>query len=255
MKKIKILKIKNNKKEPVQDLVTEEISLTITISRKEITTLLCSPDNINDLVTGYLFSSGIIDDISEIRKISLDKKKWIASVVLKNNDIITDLVFKKLQPPGCGKGMMLYNLSGNKNLKKISTDLKIKAGTILKFMIELRKMSKTYIKTGGTHSAVIADRENIIVFREDIGRHNAVDKVIGSRLLNHDSLQDKILITSGRISSEIFLKAYRCGIPFIVSKSAPTDEAVKQCGKAGITLVGFARGTRMNIYSGEERIQ
>ncbi len=172
---------------------------------------------------------------------------------MKNDNIIKDLIFKRLQPPGCGKGVMLYDVS-HKNKKRITSELKITSNSVSKLMIKFHKMSVNYIKTGGTHSAAISDREDIVVFREDIGRHNAVDKIIGNRLQNHDSFQDKMLLTSGRISSEIFLKAYRCGIPVIISKSAPTNISVKQCRKMGITLVGFARGTRMNIYSGKERI-
>ena len=253
MKKFKIIKIKNDIKKSVEDAVAEEISLTIAISSKELVTLLSTPDNINDLVSGYLFTSGIIQKAEDIKNIDLNKKKQIASVKLRDDDIIKDLVFKRLQPPGCGKGFMLYNIKEIKN-KKIKSDLRIKSSVISNLMADFQKLSETYLLTGGTHSAAIADKEKIIVFREDIGRHNAVDKVIGSRLMKHDPLKNKLLLSSGRISSEIYLKAQMCQIPVIVSISAPTDETVRQCRKAGITLIGFARGKRMNIYSHEERI-
>ena len=121
-------------------------------------------------------------------------------------------------------------------------------------MNHFQKESGKYLNTGCTHSAAIAGSESIIVFREDIGRHNAVDKVIGDRLINHDSLEGAILLSSGRISSEIVLKVQRGRIPVIISISAPTDRAIIKCREANITLVGFARGRRMNVYSGERRI-
>ena len=115
--------------------------------------------------------------------------------------------------------------------------------------------SELYKTTGGTHSAALSDGENILIFHEDIGRHNAVDKVIGDAFLQQIRLDDKILITSGRVSSEILLKVAKGGIPLLVAISAPTDMAVELANKLGITLIGFARGKRMNVYTHEERIK
>ena len=104
-------------------------------------------------------------------------------------------------------------------------------------------------------TAAVADLKEILIFREDIGRHNAVDKVIGSALSKGILLEDKILFSTGRISSEIIFKTQKCKIPAIASRSAPTNQAVKLAKDLNITLVGFARGNRMNIYSNEERIR
>ena len=131
-------------------------------------------------------------------------------------------------------------------------------------MKEFQTCSQTFLKTGGVHSAAMVEEERITVFREDIGRHNAIDKVIGNTIINNPKVSpiesgqagfnNKIILTSGRISSEILLKIQKCGIPVIITRSAPTDKAIHICREKNITLVGFVRGNRMNIYSGEDRI-
>ncbi len=122
-------------------------------------------------------------------------------------------------------------------------------------MTDFQKESKIYLQTGGVHSAALADNAGILIFKEDIGRHNAIDKVIGQGLREKVDFSNKIMITSGRISSEVLLKTQKCRIPLIVSKSAPTNQAVKLAKDMGITLIGFARGARMNVYSEEARIK
>jgi len=121
-------------------------------------------------------------------------------------------------------------------------------------LIKFSKSSELFTETGGVHSAAISDGKEILVFREDIGRHNAVDKVIGSLVLAGITLSDKILLTSGRISSEIITKVIYAGVPVIISKSAPTQKAIEYAIKENITLIGFARGNSFNIYSNSHRI-
>ena len=121
-------------------------------------------------------------------------------------------------------------------------------------MHDFQGSSPEFQDTGGVHSAALADGSRILHVREDIGRHNAVDKLIGAAIIKGMSLQDKIVLSSGRISSDIVLKIRKTAISTIVSRSAPTNQAVNHARAADITLVGFARGKRMNVYSGERRI-
>jgi FdhD protein len=121
-------------------------------------------------------------------------------------------------------------------------------------MQELDRRSELHRRTGGVHAAALASPSGILVFREDIGRHNAVDKAVGAWLGREGGFADKILLCSGRLSSEILSKALRCRIPVLVSRSAPTDRGVALARRFNLTLVGFARGRRLNIYSGAERI-
>lgn len=249
-----VVKIKGNSREAVEDLVVEEVPLTLVLDGKELVTLLCCPQDLEDLSVGFLFTSGLIKKAEEIKKIVINQQQWIAYIDFAEGGKNTELVFKRLYTSGCGRGTLFYNTADIIHRVKIISDFKIEAAKVSGLMADFQKQSESYLKTGGAHSAALAGREGILIFREDIGRHNAIDKVIGSRLKVAGDFENKILITSGRISSEVLLKAQKCKIPIVVSKSAPTNQGIKLAVDMGITLVGFARGNRMNIYSQEERV-
>jgi len=253
MEHFTIARIKGDTKEVVKDLIAEEIPFTIMVNDKELVTLLCSPLDLEDLVRGFLFSSGLINNVKDLKKIIIDRQQWIAhvNIVGKKDE---RLVFKRLYTSGCGKGTIFYNANDIAHRKRIVSDFKIKNKKLNKLMVDFQARAHSYVKTGGVHSAAIADKEKILVFREDIGRHSAIDKAIGQTLLNSADFHNKVLATTGRVSSEVLLKARKCAIPIVISKSAPTNQAVKLSRSMGITLIGFARGSRMNIYSSEERI-
>jgi FdhD protein len=132
--------------------------------------------------------------------------------------------------------------------------LQVSVGEILALTRDFQHRSETFRATGGVHSAALCDTSNILVFNEDIGRHNALDKVFGECLLNGIPTDDRLVITSGRISSEILLKVARRNIPVLVSKSAPTNLGVKMANELGVTLVGFVRGKRANVYTNTWRV-
>ncbi|HAW49485.1 TPA: formate dehydrogenase accessory sulfurtransferase FdhD, partial [bacterium] len=203
------------------------------------------------LTIGFLFTTGLIKKIEDINKIEINHdKEWVACVNLKNLDSINELSYKRLYPSGGGSGI-LFN---NSHRGKITQEFKIESKNINSLMNKFQKKSEIFFKTGAVHSAAIADKQNILIFKEDIGRHNAIDKVIGCGLKQNILFEDKIMLTTGRIPSEVILKIQTCRLPVIISKAAPTDQAIKLANDIGITLVGFARGNGMNIYSLEERI-
>lgn len=251
---MRLLRIKDHKKEVIDDLVISEIPLTINIGKNELVTLLCCPLDLEELIAGFLFSSGLIKKIEDINKMVIDRQQWTAHVDLVQGDIDQGLVFKRLYTSGCGRGTIFYSASDIINRIKVVSDFKIASGRINELMFDFQKMSALYLKTGGVHGAALATDKGIAIFKEDIGRHNAIDKIIGSALKENIGFMDKIIISSGRISSEVLLKTQKCRIPVVISKSAPTNQAVKLAKDMDITLVGFARGNRMNIYSKEERI-
>ncbi|MFC2070328.1 formate dehydrogenase accessory sulfurtransferase FdhD [Chloroflexota bacterium] len=131
----------------------------------------------------------------------------------------------------------------------MSSQLLVKTSDILSLAKEFQHRSEIYHATGGVHSAALCDTSSILLFSEDIGRHNALDKIFGECMLNDIPADDKIIVSSGRISSEMLLKVSRRQIPVIVSKSAPTDLGIKLTSDLGITLIGYVRGKRMNIYT------
>lgn len=253
MERFTITKIRQNTRETTEDMVTSEVPFTLSVNGEELVTLLCSPFDLEDLARGFLFTSGLVKKIDQIKKILLNKHHWVAYIDTADT-ISKDLVFKRLYTSGCGKGTLFYNALDILHRAKISSNFRIKSRYALMVMSDFQKNSESYFKTGGVHSAALADNEGILVFREDIGRHNAIDKAIGYMLLKNNSFEDMMLMTSGRISSEVLFKVRKCCIPIIISRSAPTNHAVKHAREMDITLIGFARGNRMNVYSREERI-
>jgi FdhD protein len=258
MKTYEIIKVKNGRSETVEDSVVNEISLSVDINKKELVSLLCSPQNLKELVIGYLYSNGIIYRVSDIRNIKIFQiagERWSAQVeqIINAKD---KSKLKKIQHTGCGKGIQLIQ-ENDFPAGVITSNTRLKYSLITELMKRFQKKSEIFLKTGGVHSSAIVKNGRIISFMEDIGRHNTIDKVIGHLLLKKTGepvFTDKAILTSGRISSEILQKILRCEIPILISRSAPTDIAIETCRRKNITLVGFARGNKLNIYSGSRRI-
>ncbi|MFH1867980.1 MAG: formate dehydrogenase accessory sulfurtransferase FdhD [Candidatus Omnitrophota bacterium] len=251
---IDLLRIDKDKRENIKDIVTDEIPLTIYLNDEELITLLCSPDNLKELSVGFFFSSGLIKSIDDVESVVIDKERFSSYVALKNKEISSEFTFKRLYTPGCGKGVIFYNALDLMNKEVISNDLKVSNQQIRELMKAFDKASASFKETGGVHSAGFADAKDIVVFKEDIGRHNAIDKIIGEALLKGLDIKNMIVLTSGRISSEIINKVAKIKSPILASRSAPTDQGVKLAENMHLTLIGFVRGDRMNVYTAAERI-
>jgi FdhD protein len=253
-KRVAILRIEEGRKKKARDVIVRESPLTIVLNGKQLVTLLCSPDKLDCLAIGFLFSEGVVKSRKAIRSLEVDGRRGVAWVETKSGEMPSeDFLSKRYITTGCGKGTSFLGLSAGK-MKKNGSKAKLSPASISNLMREFQERSVTHRETGGVHSAALAGAKGIIVFSEDIGRHSAVDKVIGECVLKGISMRNRILLTSGRISSEILMKTSRAGIPVVISKSAPTDKGVSIAEKTGITLVGFARGNRMNVYSNGRRI-
>lgn len=249
-----ITRIDQNKKTALEDLVAAEIPLTINVNNQELVTLLASPSDLKDLAVGFLYTCGLIKKYSDIEDIILDAQGFSAQVELKEKDLDKNLIFKRLFSSGCGRGVIFYNTLDLMHRKKITSNFKVKSSDIFELMKMLQEKSLGFKKTGGVHAAGLSLGKDIVIFKEDIGRHNAVDKVIGEALTKRIDFKNSLILSSGRISSEIVFKIKKTGIPIVVSQSAPTNQAVKSARQLGLTLAGFVRGPRMNIYSNNERI-
>jgi len=212
------------------DVVAREFPLTIILNNRETATLPCSPQKLNYLAAGFLASEGLINSHDDIIKITVYRKKGTVRVKTKKN-------------------------TPHAQAKKVDSDIEISAPQVFALMEDFTSRSKVFLATGGVHSAALADSENILVFSEDIGRHNAIDKVFGECLLKDIATAGRLLITSGRVSSEIMLKAARRNVPLLISRAAPTNLGVRLAQNLGVTLVGFAREQKMNLYANEQRIK
>ena len=252
MESFLIKAVKQGTMEEKTDWVTEEVPLTIEVNGSEMATLLCSPSDLKSLVTGFLYTSGFIEEASVVKSLIIDEERWKAYV----EALVTfpsEVLFKRIYTSGCGKGIIFHSPLDMMQRIILPDGFTIEGEKIAALMKEFLTSSAEYRQTGGVHSCALFGRGDMIM-KDDLGRHNALDKVIGEGLMKKVDFGDKLLLTSGRISSEIVSKVLRCRLPVLASAGAPTNQAVKLARDANLTLLGFVRGKRMNVYSGEGRI-
>ena len=255
IEKFPILRVTEQGRSEEEDIITAEFALTIILNNQELVTLLCSPTDLNYLAIGFLYSEGLLKSKDEIKKIVVDDQRGVVRVETEEDKgLASQLLFKRLITSGCGKGASFYSDADVKNQAKVESQIIISAPQVFSLVKEFQHRSQVYKTTGGVHSAALCDTKSILVFSEDIGRHNAIDKIFGECILTDLPTEDRIIITSGRISSEILLKVARRNIPILISKSAPTSLGVRLAADLGVTLIGFARGKRMNVYTDSWRV-
>lgn len=251
---IEIRKFEIDKFIDSEDLIIKESPLTLFVNGYQFLTLMILKENLKEMITGFLAAEGIIKSSKDIKRIKFKLEETVAMVEV-NGDFTPGDYKKRTLTSGCGGASTFINLKDCAEAQQIKSDQQHQAESFIDLMVQMQQNSDYFQQSGGTHTAALASAKDIIYQIEDIGRHNALDKVIGRALLEDINLKDKILLTSGRISSEMIIKVLKQGIPFLVSRSAPTDAALKIARDRNITLIGFCRGKRFNIYSGEERIK
>jgi FdhD protein len=248
-----ILKFTEKGSSRIEDVVAKESSLTIILNNQELATLLCSPANLRYLAVGFLVSEGLLKSKDEIKRIMVDDRRGMARVETeRDEELAGNVLSKKIIASGGGRGASAHSAAAAQ--EKVESQIKISAPEISALSNKFQRRCRIFRATGGVHSAALCDDKDVLVFSEDIGRHNALDKIFGECVLNDITTDDRIIITSGRVSSEILLKVARRNVPIIISKSAPTNLGVRLADALGVTLVGFARGKRMNVYTHDGRI-
>ena len=253
--KFPILQVTDQGRSRLEDTVVRESALTIFLNNQELVTVLCSPTSLEYLAVGFLLSEGLIKGKDDIKKIIVDDQRGIVQVETEKDFwSVSEPSFKRLVTSAGGRGAPFYNAPDAQGQAKVESDIEISAHELFALIDEFVQRSEVFKATGGVHSAALCDAKSILVFSEDIGRHNAIDKIFGECILKDIPTEGCLIITSGRVSSEILLKVARRNIPLLISKSAPTNLGVRLADDLGITLVGFARGRRMNIYTNGWRI-
>ncbi|MCG6550806.1 MAG: formate dehydrogenase accessory sulfurtransferase FdhD [Candidatus Magnetominusculus sp. LBB02] len=243
-----ILRVTGRDKADTPDQIAIEKKLRLRVNSNDVLSLYCSPVMIKELVVGFIMGEGIIKGswCTERMRISIAE------------DIVVDIdaegevsLAGKAITSGCIGGITIpKEIAAN----SVTSDMKLQPDTLVRLFGEFQHLSLSYQNTGCIHSAAISDGESIIAFAEDIGRHNAVDKVIGASVLEDFNLSNSLMLLSGRLSSEIASKCARWSIPIVASRTAPTSLSVEIAEKAGVTMVGFLRGVRFNVYAHPQRI-
>lgn len=251
-----IEKYDNLKLNKEDDDVICEYPLTIFLNDIEYATLLCTPEYRRELIVGYLKSDYLINDLDDVESIIIDEDKGLAYVELHDISMLSEELHRKRYiTSGCSSSAVFYDTLDAIKLRKNVEENKINMTSVFKIMTLLNQSSDLFRQTGGVHVAGLFDNVSNCFIVEDIGRHNAVDKIVGNMIINKTDPSDKVVAVSGRISSEMILKCAKANINVVISRSAPMDKAIDIARKLNITLIGFVRGKKANIYSASARIE
>jgi FdhD protein len=227
--------------------VPQERDITIYVNLKELVTILCTPTKLNFLIVGFLYSEGIIRGMNDVMMMRVCDEESEVDVRLSSEEF--ELPTKRRLTSGCGGGAA-FRTEG----RPVSSDLSVTPQEVQSLMHRLQEQMELYRFSGGVHASALADRDGLLVIAEDIGRHNTLDKILGECLVRGLPTEDRLLLSTGRISSEMLLKAARMGVPIIVSRHSPTGSAVSLAHDLGISLIGRVRGNRLSVYSHPERL-
>ncbi len=253
-----VLRVEDDQADWIIDEVVTELPLTIVVNDVEIATLVTTPSDLEDLVYGFLVAEQVVPGAEAIRSVAFDAEDQIAHVEADASveDAGARMFQRRYVTSCCGKGRAsIYYESDAAALRPVEGGQTVAAQTALELLLRLQQRSDIFRRTGGVHNVALASTSGeVLAVRADIGRHNALDKLYGHCLREKIATGDLMAVLSGRISSEILLKAAKLGLPLVLSKSAPTELALALAEDIGITVIGFARQGRLNVYTHPERI-
>lgn len=230
--------------------VVRESPLTILVNGRELVTVLCTPVNVNFLAFGLLYSEGIIESAKDVATMTVCDDETEVDVRLTRAEFT--LPQKRIVTSGCGGG--LVGAEQNIDKLRVKSDFVTSPQQVVSLMKRLLEAAETHREYGGLHTSALGDGQGLTVVAEDIGRHNTLDKIAGECLLKGVATFGRMLASTGRMSSEMLLKAGRMGVPVVVSRGAITGRAVSLASDLGIAAIGYARGERFTVYSHPERV-
>ncbi len=254
--KTKIFKIKEGKKIPFDDELVREIKLEIFVNSEKVGALMATPTDQKELAVGFLKAEGIIDRYKDIENIELLNDGRRVDIKAKaNNKKIKRVGSEGVIVSGCGKGLSTQVEPEEIDAKIIRSDFKLSAKKLSGAMGEFYKECPLYEMTGCVHTAKLFVDDDTFFIGEDIAQHNTIDKAVGKAMMHGVDFSNSFLMVSGRLSSEMVAKAVMHQIPILASRTATTCLGYKIAETFSLTLIGFVRGERMNIYTGDERVE
>lgn len=249
-----VVRVKNGKKEEITQPIATEVPCTIVVSGSEVATIMCTPTYLREFAIGYLYTSGMLNSANEVTEFYCDTTRWRLDIETSSK-IDLSLLGKRVYTSGCGQGVMYSNIIMLSSRHPLKSDFSVDKGFLSKCMKWFLTCSQLYKETHGVHTAALSLGGKLPQFCvDDIGRHNAVDKIIGHSLMNAVDFSKSMLICTGRISSDILHKVKRSGIPIVLSRGTTTHQTILMARQMGVTVIGFARGGSFIIYSHSGRI-
>ena len=252
-RKIKKIDINRKANDEIVDFIAVDKPVNIFVNGDHFVTLIASPKNIRELALGHLLGEGVITSADGIKRITVKGVK--VTVQVANEIQPRKSAALKVIPTSCGtsEDLLVLLSSGATKTKSMAV---FRAVDISRAFKLLQLNAKVFRKSGGTHVAALFTQGGTLQFcMEDVGRHNAVDKVIGKGMLENVDFAKSFLVSTGRLSADIVVKCARAKIPLVVSKAAPLESGVLAGEMTGLTIVGFLRGTRLNVYTGFQRVK
>ena len=256
-KKRTVSRYSNEQFSKQEDLVVVEHPVTIKINDREFATIVCSPEYIEDMAVGFLVSEGVIPKYDDIKEIWVQEELGVVHIkTVKMYPFYEKLLNKRYINSCCGMSRQGFVFANDALTAKKMTEIHVNLTPADCFFLmeEMDRTADLFHQTGGVHNAALCEPSGIVLSRMDIGRHNALDKIYGHCLKNNIPVRDKVIVFSGRISSEILLKVAKIGCEMVLSKSAPTELALTLAEELGITTIGFIRQNSFNLYTHPERI-
>ncbi len=239
-------KVRGDRVEEATGEVVREQPLTVYVNGERFLTLLCSPMKIEALVVGYLWMEKIIEGLPDVQRLDVSPVDGRADVTLTRP---VTLPTERILTSGCGGGITFR--IDHRLFPRLRSRRQVRPESLAARMKDLFAAAVHYKASRGIHGAALADADDLLVVAEDVGRHNAVDKVKGEALLRAIPTEDRILLSTGRISSEMLLKAARMGVPIVASRTSPTEMAVALAEQLNVTVCGYVRPDGLNLYTGE----
>jgi len=249
-----IVRIKDGKAEALMQPIATEVPCTIVLNGKEAVTAMVTPTFLEEFAVGHLFTAGIVNSVSEVKSYRCDETKWRLDVETVR-DVDLELLGKRVYTSGCGKGVMYANVIELSSRHPLEAGPAVRSEALVACMKWLLSSSKLFQSTHGVHSVALSiagETPDLLI--DDIGRHNAVDKIIGHGLLHGVDFSKGVLLSTGRTSSEILHKAKRAGIPIVLSRGAPTHQAILLAREMGVTVASYGRAGGIAVYSGRDRV-
>lgn len=250
IKPVQYLTVNEKNSFKIDGAVVEEAQVCISINGEELATFMASPNSLDLMALGFLANEGIIDSLDDIRNLHISKNGTCADVWLHDTNFEKPRKF--IITAGCGGGVTFDDLSQAHD--PLVSNLKIPPAKLAALMRQMHLGATLYQEARGIHTAVLATSDDILLQVEDIGRHNCLDKLRGAALMAGIETTERVLLSSGRISSEMINKARRLGTPIVCSRTSPTSLSVALADAWNITIVAYLRQDRMRIYTHPERV-